>query len=162
MQLATCGAKGSTRVPGKAPTSRWNPATGRCWALRRSSALDGVSDWSRAMTRADMDRVRDDFVRSTRRAAEAGFDWLELHCAHGYLLSSFISPADQPAHRRIRRLAREPLRYPLEVFRAMRAVWPQDKPMSRAHLGARLGRPAASRPTTRWRSLAPSRTPAPT
>src|SRR6476620_12758319 len=54
--------------------------------------LDGVIGWSHAMTRADMDRVRQDFVHSTGLAAQAGFDWLELHCAHGYLLSSFISP----------------------------------------------------------------------
>jgi len=65
------------------------------WPLIAASAqqyLPGVSDWSRAMTRADMDRVLHDFVACTRRAAAAGFDWLELHCAHGYLLSSFISP----------------------------------------------------------------------
>ena len=85
------------------------------------------------MTRADMDRVRDDFVAATRRAAEAGFDMLELHCAHGYLLSSFLSPLDQPAHRRIwrHRIANR-ARYPLEVFRAMRAVWPEQT----ADLGA--------------------------
>ena len=68
---------------------------GQNWPLISASPqqyLDGVSQWSRAMTRDDMDRVRDDFVHSARLAAEAGFDWLELHCAHGYLLSSFISP----------------------------------------------------------------------
>ena len=70
------------------------------------------------MTRADMDRVRDDFVRATRYAAEAGFDWLELHCAHGYLLSSLHLAADQPAHRRVRRLAGEPPALPARGVRA--------------------------------------------
>jgi anthraniloyl-CoA monooxygenase len=92
MQLGHAGAKGSTRVPWEGEDQ---PLESGNWPLISASPqqyLDGVSDWSRAMTRADMDRVRDDFVRSTRYAAEAGFDWLELHCAHGYLLSSFISP----------------------------------------------------------------------
>ena len=130
LQLGHAGAKGSTRVAWEGidlPLPQGN------WPLVSASAqqyLDGVSAWSHAMTRADMDRVRDDFVRSTRRAAEAGFDWLELHCAHGYLLSSFISPltnrrsdayGGSPEHR---------LRYPLEVFEAVRAAWPQHLPIS--------------------------------
>ena len=69
------------------------------------------------MTRADMDRVRDDFVRAARCAAEAGFDWLELHCAHGYLLSSLHLAADQPARRRVRRHAREPAALPARSVR---------------------------------------------
>jgi anthraniloyl-CoA monooxygenase len=87
-----------------------------------------------AMTRADMDAVLQAFVASTRRAAEAGFDWLELHCAHGYLLSSFITPltnlrTDEYGGAGSEGLANR-CRYPLEVFRAMRAVWPADRPMS--------------------------------
>jgi len=89
-----------------------------------------VSDRSRAMDRADMDRVKDDFVRATRYAAEAGFDWLELHCAHGYLLSSFISPLTNLRTDEYGGSLDNRLRYPLEVFRAMRAVWPQQLPMS--------------------------------
>jgi anthraniloyl-CoA monooxygenase len=130
LQLGHAGPKGSTRVP-------WDgedlPLPSGNWPLLSASPqqyIDGVSDWSRAMTRADMDRVREDFVRSTRLAAEAGFDWLELHCAHGYLLSSFISPlTNQRTDDHGGSLANR-LRYPLEVFRAMRAAWPQDKPMS--------------------------------
>ncbi|HEY1231010.1 MAG TPA: FAD-dependent monooxygenase, partial [Ramlibacter sp.] len=83
MQLGHAGPKGSTRVPWEGEDQ---PLAEGNWPLLSASPqqyLDGVSDWSRAMTRADMDRVRDDFVRSTRLAAEAGFDWLELHCAHG-------------------------------------------------------------------------------
>ncbi|MBC5768638.1 bifunctional salicylyl-CoA 5-hydroxylase/oxidoreductase [Ramlibacter albus] len=130
MQLGHAGAKGSTCVPWEGedqPLARGN------WPLISASPqqyLDGVSDWSRAMTRADMDRVRDDFVRSTRYAAEAGFDWLELHCAHGYLLSSFISPLTNQRTEEYGGSLENRLRYPLEVFKAMRAVWPQHLPMS--------------------------------
>jgi anthraniloyl-CoA monooxygenase len=82
------------------------------------------------MTRADMDRVRDDFVKSTRYAAEAGFDWLELHCAHGYLLSSFISPLTNQRSDDYGGSLTNRLRYPLEVFAAVREAWPKHLPMS--------------------------------
>jgi anthraniloyl-CoA monooxygenase len=84
----------------------------------------------RAMTRADMDRVLHDFVACTRRAAEAGFDWLELHCAHGYLLSSFVSPLTNLRTDAYGGTLENRLRYPIAVFRAMRAVWPAHLPMS--------------------------------
>ncbi|MEJ5988627.1 bifunctional salicylyl-CoA 5-hydroxylase/oxidoreductase [Ramlibacter sp. PS3R-8] len=130
LQLGHAGPKGSTRVPWEGedlPLAQGN------WPLLSASPqqyLDGVSDWSRAMSRADMDRVRDDFVRSTRHAAEAGFDWLELHCAHGYLLSSFISPLTNQRTDEYGGSLANRLRWPLEVFSAMRAAWPADKPMS--------------------------------
>lgn len=130
MQLGHAGPKGSTRVPWEGEDQ---PLAEGNWPLLSASPqqyLDGVSDWSHAMTRADMDRVRDDFVRSTRYAAEAGFDWLELHCAHGYLLSSFISPLTNQRTDEYGGSLENRLRYPLEVFRAMRAAWPQDLPMS--------------------------------
>jgi anthraniloyl-CoA monooxygenase len=82
------------------------------------------------MRRADMDRVRDDFVAAARRAAQAGFDWLELHCAHGYLLSSFISPLTNLRADEYGGSLDARLRYPLEVFAAVRAVWPAQLPMS--------------------------------
>jgi len=103
------------------------------WPLLSASPqqyLDGVSAWSRAMTRADMDRIRDDFVASTKRAMTAGFDWLELHCAHGYLLSAFLSPLTNQRVDEFGGSLNNRLRWPLEVFSAMRAVWPADKPMS--------------------------------
>jgi anthraniloyl-CoA monooxygenase len=84
----------------------------------------------REATRADLDQVVADFVAAARRGADAGFDLLELHCAHGYLLSSFLSPV---ANRRTDEyggpLANR-LRFPLEVFDAVRAAWPADRPMS--------------------------------
>ena len=130
IQLGHAGAKGSTRLA-------WDgidrPLDAGNWTLISASPqqyLDGVSDWSRAMTRDDMDRVRDDFVRSARWAAEAGFDWLELHCAHGYLLSSFISPLTNRRTDEHGGALANRLRYPLEVFCAVRAAWPEHLPMS--------------------------------
>ncbi len=82
------------------------------------------------MTRADMDRVRGEFVRAVEMSITCGFDMLELHCAHGYLLSSFITPL---ANRRTDEYGgslENRLRYPLEIFRAMRAAWPGEKPIS--------------------------------
>lgn len=130
LQLGHAGAKGSTCVAWEGidqPLEEGN------WPLISASPqqyIDGVSQWSHAMTRADMDRVRDDFVRSAGWAAEAGFDWLELHCAHGYLLSSFISPLTNLRTDEYGGSLENRLRYPLEVFHAVREVWPQQLPMS--------------------------------
>ena len=132
LQIGHAGAKGSTRVAWEGIDQPVRQADGG-WPLISASPqqyLDGVSDWSRAMTREDMDRVRDDFVRSTAWAAEAGFDWLELHCAHGYLLSSFISPLTNRREDEYGGSLENRLRYPLEVFRTVRAAWPADRPMS--------------------------------
>ncbi|MGV3656139.1 MAG: bifunctional salicylyl-CoA 5-hydroxylase/oxidoreductase, partial [Noviherbaspirillum sp.] len=92
MQIGHAGAKGSTRCA-------WDgidlPLEEGNWPLVAASEqqyIAGVSQTARAASREDMARIKDDFVRATREAAKAGFDWLELHCAHGYLLSSFISP----------------------------------------------------------------------
>jgi anthraniloyl-CoA monooxygenase len=84
----------------------------------------------RAMTRSDMDRVRADFVVATTMAVEAGFDMVELHCAHGYLLSSFITPLANHRGDEYGGSLANRLRYPLEVFAAMREVWPSERPMS--------------------------------
>ncbi|HUY04212.1 MAG TPA: bifunctional salicylyl-CoA 5-hydroxylase/oxidoreductase [Rhodocyclaceae bacterium] len=130
LQLGHAGAKGSTRVAWEGIDQ---PLQSGNWPLLSASPqqyLEGVSDRSRAMSRADMDRVRDDFVRSARWAAEAGFDWLELHCAHGYLLSSFISPLTNQRSDEYGGSLENRLRYPLEVFCAVRAAWPGQLPMS--------------------------------
>jgi anthraniloyl-CoA monooxygenase len=130
IQLGHAGAKGSTRLA-------WEgidlPLDDGNWEIVSASAqqyLDGVSQRSRAMTRAEMDAVRDQFVAATRRAAEAGVDWLELHCAHGYLLSSFISPLTNRRDDEYGGPLEHRLRWPLEVFTAMRAAWPDHLPMS--------------------------------
>ncbi|MCE4060402.1 bifunctional salicylyl-CoA 5-hydroxylase/oxidoreductase [Pandoraea sputorum] len=130
MQIGHAGRKGSTRLA-------WDgidlPLNDGNWPLISASPMpyiDGVSQTPREMTRADMDRVKDDFVQAARRAAEAGFDWLELHCAHGYLLSSFISPLTNQRQDEYGGSLENRLRYPLEVFHAVRDVWPAAKPMS--------------------------------
>ncbi len=130
LQLGHAGAKGSTRVPWEGEDQ---PLEAGNWPLISASPqqyVDGVSDWSRAMNRADMDRVLADFVHSTRLAAQAGFDWLELHCAHGYLLSGFISPLTNQRTDEYGGSLENRLRWPLEVFRAMRTAWPDHRPMS--------------------------------
>src|SRR3546814_9381370 len=82
------------------------------------------------MTPAQMNEVRDQFVAAAQRAARAGFDWLELHCAHGYLLSSFISPLTNQRTDEYGGSLENRLRYPLDVFAAVRAAWPAHLPMS--------------------------------
>jgi anthraniloyl-CoA monooxygenase len=77
-----------------------------------------------------MARVLRDFVRATELAAGTGADWLELHCAHGYLLSSFLSPLTNLRTDEYGGSHQNRARYPLEIFRAMRAAWPADRPMS--------------------------------
>ena len=130
IQLGHAGAKGATRVAWEGIDE---PLEDGAWPLISASPqqyLDGVSQWSHPMTRKDMARVTGDFVQSARRAAEAGFDWLELHCAHGYLLSSFISPLTNLRTDEYGGSLGNRLRYPLEVFHAVREVWPVDRPMS--------------------------------
>jgi anthraniloyl-CoA monooxygenase len=130
MQLGHAGPKGSTKVMWEGVDQ---PLPAGNWPLIAASEeqyLEGVSQTARAATRADMDRILQDFVHATRAAEEAGFDWLELHCAHGYLLSSFISPLTNRRRDQYGGSLENRCRYPLEVFRNMRAAWPDDKPMS--------------------------------
>ena len=129
LQIGHAGRKGSTRVGWEGMDA---PLPDGNWEVIAPSPLahkDGMHV-PREMTRADMDRVRDDFVAAVRRADAAGADMIELHAAHGYLLSSFITPV---ANRRTDAYGgslENRLRYPLEVFDAVRAVWPHDKPIS--------------------------------
>ncbi len=130
MQIGHSGRKGSTRLG-------WErmdyPLDAGNWPLVSASPIpyyEGISQVPREMTRADMDRVRDEFVRATRLADEAGFDMLELHMAHGYLLASFISPLTNTRGDEYGGPIARRMRYPLEVFRACRAAWPEEKPMS--------------------------------
>src|SRR5256886_9319412 len=81
------------------------------------------------MDRRDMDAVRDDFVRAARMAEQAGFDILEIHFAHGYLLASFISPLTNHRRDEYGGLLASRMRFPLDAFDAVRAVWPEHKPV---------------------------------
>ena len=129
MQLGHSGPKGSTQVGWEAADE---PLPAGNWPLIAASSVAYGPDNAlpHAMTRADMDTLTAQFVQSTRYAAEAGFDWLELHCAHGYLLSSFITPLTNLRTDDYGGDLAKRCRYPLEVFAAMRAVWPADRPMS--------------------------------
>jgi len=84
----------------------------------------------REMTREDMDLVRDEFVSAAKRAEACGFDMVEMHFAHGYLMSSFLSPLTNERTDEYGGSLENRLRFPLEVFNAVREVWPQSKPMS--------------------------------
>ena len=129
LQLGHSGPKGSTQV-GWEQTDEPLP-TGN-WPLIAASAVSfgPTNQAPSAMTRVDMNRITAKFIQSTRYAIDAGFDWLELHCAHGYLLSSFITPLTNVRTDEYGGSLENRCRYPLEVFKAMRAVWPAHLPMS--------------------------------
>jgi anthraniloyl-CoA monooxygenase len=130
VQIGHAGAKGATKLAWEGIDK---PVETDSWSLISASPeqyLEGVSQTSHEMTRADMDRVKEDFINSTKAANEAGFDWLELHAAHGYLLSSFISPITNTRTDEYGGSLENRMKYPLEVFNAVRAVWPQGKPIS--------------------------------
>lgn len=128
-QIGHSGRKGSTQVGWEAPDTRLKSGN---WETMSASAVPWSQDTEtpRAMTRADMDRVRGQFVASAKMALAAGFDMLELHAAHGYLMSSFISPTSNRRDDEYGGSLENRLRYPLEVFAAMRAACPEDVPMS--------------------------------
>lgn len=129
MQLGHAGPKGSTQLGWQDADE---PLASGNWPLIAPSgiAYGPHNQIPRSMARADIDRVREDFVRATRRAQACGFDWLELHCAHGYLLSAFICPLTNRRDDEYGGSLDNRCRFPLEVFRAMREAWPADKPMS--------------------------------
>ena len=129
IQLGHSGRKGSTRLMWEGMDE---PLESGNWDLVAPSPLPYMpgSQVPREMTRADMDLIRDQFVAATRMAAHAGFDLLELHCAHGYLLASFISPLTNRRTDDYGGSLEGRLRYPLEVFDAIRAEWPAGRPMS--------------------------------
>ncbi|XDB00390.1 bifunctional salicylyl-CoA 5-hydroxylase/oxidoreductase (plasmid) [Sulfitobacter sp. LCG007] len=129
LQLGHAGSKGSTQV-GWEEADR--PLAQGNWPLMAASAVpwSDANDTPKEMSRADMDAVRDQFVEAAQRGARAGFDMLELHAAHGYLISSFITPMQNRRTDDYGGSLENRLRYPLEVFDAMRAVWPETLPMS--------------------------------
>lgn len=128
-QIGHSGRKGSTQLGWDemdAPLPEGN------WDIVSASAIpwSGQNATPREITRAEMDEVRDQFVSSAEMADRAGFDMIELHAAHGYLISSFLSPVSNQRGDEYGGSLENRLRYPLEVFAAMRAVWPEGKPMS--------------------------------
>ena len=128
-QLGHSGVKGSTQLGWEetdAPLRDGNwpivSASATAWSERNQRA--------RAMDRTDMDRVREQFVSAATMADRAGFDMLELHCAHGYLLSSFITPLTNLRTDQYGGSLENRMHYPLEIFQAVREAWPAHKPIS--------------------------------
>jgi anthraniloyl-CoA monooxygenase len=128
-QIGHSGPKGSTRVGWQGMDA---PLPDGNWPLLAASDVPWSPDnqTPKPMDRADMDRVRGQFVAAAEMAGRAGFDMIELHCAHGYLLSSFITPLTNRRNDEYGGTLENRLRFPLEVFAAMRAVWPDGKPLS--------------------------------
>ena len=128
-QIGHAGRKGSTRVGWEGMDMPLNDGN---WPLLSASAIP----WSernvtpKAMDRKDMDAVKSAFITATEMAERAGFDMIELHAAHGYLISSFISPLSNVRDDDYGGSLENRMRYPLEVFAAMRAAWPAHKPMA--------------------------------
>ena len=130
LQIGHSGRKGSTQLGWQ--RMDYPLATGN-WPLLAPSALPylaGISQIPHEMTRADMHGVRGEFVRSAKLALDAGFDMLELHLAHGYLLGSFLSPLTNRRQDRYGGDVAARLRFPLEIFSAVRGVWPAQRPLS--------------------------------
>jgi anthraniloyl-CoA monooxygenase len=129
LQLGHSGPKGSTKLLWEGMDE---PLEDGNWGIVAPSAIAYApqNQVPVELSRAQMDEIRDAFVRSAQMGVEAGFDMLELHCAHGYLLSSFITPLRNRRTDEYGGSLEKRLRYPLEVFRAMRAAWPAQRPMS--------------------------------
>ena len=129
LQLGHAGRKGSTQLGWEEidqPLDEGN------WPLISASPVPYHRNGQipRAMTCQDMDEVKADFVAAARRGADAGFDVLELHCAHGYLLSSFLSPLTNLRDDEYGGGHANRARFPLEIFHAVREVWPKERPIS--------------------------------
>ena len=128
IQIGHAGRKAATKL-------MWDgidqPLETGGWPIMGPSPIPYLpnSQVPREMTRADMDEVLAEFVETARRAARAGFDVLELHCAHGYLLSSFLTPVSNQRTDEYGGSLENRLRFPLEVFDVVRGVWPEDRPM---------------------------------
>jgi len=132
MQLGHAGRKGSTQL-GWEDENKPILLTEANWPLFSASSdpyYRGISQPPAELDRATMDRIKADFVQAAQRADRAGFDMLELHCAHGYLFASFLSPLTNLRRDEYGGTVENRVRYPLEVFKAMRDVWPPEKPMS--------------------------------
>jgi anthraniloyl-CoA monooxygenase len=129
LQLGHAGRKGATKLMWEGMD---RPLAQGVWPILSASPIPYYPDSQvpREMTRADMERVKAEFVAAAGRGAAIGFDMLELHCAHGYLLASFLSPLTNRRQDEYGGAIENRLRYPLEVFDALRAVWPAERPMS--------------------------------
>ena len=132
LQLGHAGRKGSTQL-GWENADHPIKKESQNWPLVSASSIpwfEGESQTPEELDEAGMERITAEFVQATERAARAGFDMLELHCAHGYLLASFLSPLTNKRSDSFGGSIENRMRFPLQVFSAMRAVWPEERPMS--------------------------------
>jgi len=129
LQLGHAGRKGATKLMWEGHDE---PLAEGAWPILSASAIPyhAYGRVPKAMDRSDMDRVKADYVRAAGMAEEAGFDMIELHMAHSYLLASFLSPLTNHRKDEYGGAPGARMRYPLEVFRAVRAAWPKEKPIS--------------------------------
>ena len=129
IQLGHSGLKGSTQLGWETPDA---PLIEQNWEVIGPSCVPWSPDnqTPREMTKGDIDKVGEEFVRAAEMANRAGFDWLELHYAHGYLMSSFITPLTNKRTDEYGGSLENRMRFPLEVFHAVRKVWPDEKPIS--------------------------------
>jgi anthraniloyl-CoA monooxygenase len=129
LQLGHSGGKGSTQLGWEIMDA---PLTDGNWPLIAASDVPWAqaNQRPRPMSRTDMDEVKGQFVAAVRMGLEAGFDMVEMHAAHGYLLSSFITPLQNCRTDEYGGSLENRIRYPLEIFAAMREAWPADRPMS--------------------------------
>jgi anthraniloyl-CoA monooxygenase len=130
LQLGHAGRKGSTQLGWQEADHPLAAGNWPIWAPSPLAYLPGTSQVPQEMTPAQMETVEKDFVRAATLGAAAGFDMLELHMAHGYLLASFLSPLTNVRTDEYGGSVENRLRYPLRVLRAVRAAWPADRPMS--------------------------------
>jgi anthraniloyl-CoA monooxygenase len=129
LQLGHSGPKGSTKLMWEGMDE---PLEDGNWPVVGPSAIpySPMNQVPRELDREEMTCIRDEFIRATRMGLQAGFDMLELHCAHGYLMSSFLTPLLNKRTDEYGGTLENRLRFPLDVFSAMRAIWPKEKPMS--------------------------------
>jgi 2,4-dienoyl-CoA reductase-like NADH-dependent reductase (Old Yellow Enzyme family) len=130
IQLAHAGRKASTRRPTEG--GKPQPVSEGGWITLGPSALPFDTGYPipKEMDEADMDKVREDFRASARRALNAGFAWIEVHAAHGYLLHEFLSPLSNRRTDAYGGAFANRVRFPLEVVKAVREAWPAEKPLS--------------------------------
>jgi anthraniloyl-CoA monooxygenase len=145
LQLGHAGRKAATRLAWEGMDE---PLEQGDWPIVSASPIPYFphSKVPKEMTREDMDVVREDFVRATEMAVEAGFDWIEVHMAHGYLLASYISPLTNRRKDEYGGSLENRMRFPLEVLDAVRAAWPAGRPLS-ARISAVDWKPGGMKPS---------------
>jgi anthraniloyl-CoA monooxygenase len=130
LQIGHAGRKGSTQLGWEEADHPLSAGNWPLWAPSALAYLPGISQVPREMLPSDMETIKSDFVRAAMLGAAAGFDMLELHMAHGYLLASFLSPLTNVRKDEYGGSVENRLKFPLQVLRAVRATWPAERPVS--------------------------------